>query len=277
MRAMTRFVPLLLLASACTPDTETRWGVLSYLELGRQVEGVSAGFNLDGLDSEEDGDDGCGIEDYETEDGLSGVDNAMARVIPVLEATEASALEPLINQNINIGEVLIIFGVSGLDDPLNDEEVEVTFVRGFGTPIVGADGRIVSGQTFERDDSLEPVTSTGALTDGVLEASGLDVTFPISIFDATPVLDVQDVSIHFEYDERGDFVGYLGGALNYQAILDGLEDAAIDSSLRDTLPLLFESNSDLDSEEDGECSRMSVTMEFDGLNAHLFDPPEGFE
>lgn len=251
-----------------------RWGAISYLELGRQVDGVSKGYNLDGLTTEEDGADGCGIGDYTSPDGVQGVDNAMARLIPALEATEAAALEPLINQNINIGEVLMLFGISGLDDPRDDEEVSVTFVRGFGAPIVGSDGRIVSGQTYDRDLDLEPVSvQTGSIVDGVLEASGVDVAFPISIFDADPVLDIRDVSLHFEYDERGDFTGYLGGALNYQAILDGLEEAAIDSALRETLPILFESNADLDA--DGEsCSRLSITMEFEGVNAYLFEPPE---
>lgn len=272
---MRSLLPLLFL-TACGSSQETRWGVLSYLELGRQTDGVALGFDLDGTTSEEDGSSGCGIGDYTSPDGTQGIDSAMARIMPILDATEAAALEPLINQNINLGEVLMIFGVSGIDDPLNDEEVDVTFVRGFGAPIVGADGRIVSGQTFERDETLEPVTAQGALVDGVLEASGLDVTFPIEIFDASPVLDVQDVTLHFEYDDKGDFVGYLGGALNYDRIIEGVENAAVDAALLDTLPLLFENNADLDS-EDGECTRVSVTIEFDGLNAHLFEPPEGFE
>ncbi|TNE86307.1 MAG: hypothetical protein EP330_21435 [Deltaproteobacteria bacterium] len=273
---MRRLLPLVLLC-ACSSSSDTRWGVLSFIELGRQTDGVTHGFDLDGITSEEDGDSGCGIGDYTSPDGVEGIDNAMARIMPVLDATEASALEPLINQNINLGEVLMIFGVNGIDDPLDDEEVEVTFVRGYGAPIVGADGRIVSGQTFERDESLEPVTVEGSLENGVLEASGLDVTFPIEIFDANPVLDVQNVTVHFEYDDKGDFVGYLGGALNYDRIIEGVEDAAVDAALLDTLPLLFENNADLPSEEDGECSRLSVTIEFDGLNAHLFEPPEGFE
>ncbi|MCO4746751.1 MAG: hypothetical protein KC912_18290 [Proteobacteria bacterium] len=274
----TLCIVLGLALSACSSPGETQWGAVSFLTLGREVDGISLGYDLDGLDSEEDGSDGCGIGDYESPDGATGVDNALARVMPALDATEASALEPLINQNINLGEVLMIFGLSGVDDPLNDDEVSVTFVRGFGAPIVGSDGLLVSGQTFERDTDTEPVTvDSASLVDGVLEASGVAVEFPIEIFDASPVLDIENVSLHFEYDERGDFKGYLGGALNYQRILDGVADANVDAALLSTLPVLFENNADLDSEEDGRCSRMSATIEVDGVNAHLFEPPEGLE
>lgn len=272
---MGRLLPILLLLAGCSEPSQTRWGALSYLELAREVDGVSNGFDLDGQTTAEGDGEACGIADYTNPDGDAGIDNAIARVIPALEATEGAALESLINERINDGEVLMIFGISGVDDFLNDDDVQFTFLRGFGTPIVGASNLIVSGQTFEVDDDQEPVTVDGAsLVDGVLHADGASVQFPVTVFDASPTLAMDDVRVHFEYDERGDFTGYLGGALNYDILLDGLLNTGIGDSLEAALPLMFESNADLHSDEDGDCSRLSLTIELLGVNAHLFDPPE---
>ncbi|MCO4745654.1 MAG: hypothetical protein KC912_12750 [Proteobacteria bacterium] len=274
---MSRLLPVLLLCVGCSEPSDTRWSAISYLEIAREVDGVSQGFDLDGTSSDEDGSTGCGIGDYESPDGSGGIDNAIARVMPALEATEGAALEPLINQNINMGEVLMIFGVSGIDDPLNDDEVSVTFVRGFGAPLIGASNTLVSGQTFERDTSLEPVSvQTASIVDGVLEAEGASVVFPITVFDANPTLVLENVAVRFEYDERGDFVGTVGGALNYDILLGGLLNTGIGDELEALLPAMFENNADLDS-DDGRCSRMSLTIEVDGVNAFLHDPPEGLD
>ena len=147
----------------------------------------------------------------------------------------------------------------------------MTFARATGSPILGADGLIVSGQTFDRDPELEPVVvDNGQMQDGLFEASGASVVFPVTIFDATPTLVLEDVKVRFEYDERGDFTGIVGGALNYDILLEGLLNTGIGNEFEAILPMLFESNADLDS-VDGPCSRLSITMQVEGVRAHLFD------
>ena len=259
------------ISTGCSGEPETRWGALSIMEIARETDGVSEGFDLDGLDSSEDGADGCGIADYVNESGVEGIDNAMAQLMPILEQTEGAALESLIQQAISRGEVLMLFGLSDLEDPWNDEQITMTFARATGSPILGADGLIVSGQTFDRDPELEPVVvDNGQMQDGLFEASGASVVFPVTIFDATPTLVLEDVKVRFEYDERGDFTGIVGGALNYDILLEGLLNTGIGNEFEAILPMLFESNADLDS-VDGPCSRLSITMQVEGVRAHLFD------
>ena len=105
-RVVSCVLGLSMAASAgCSGDPETRWGALSIMEIARETDGVSEGFDLDGLDSTADGADGCGIADYVNEAGVEGIDNAMARLMPILEQTEGAALESLIQQAISRGEV----------------------------------------------------------------------------------------------------------------------------------------------------------------------------
>ena len=50
----------------------------------------------------------------------------------------------------------------------------------------------------------------------------------------------------------------------------GLLNTGIGNEFEAILPMLFESNADLDS-VDGPCSRLSITMQVEGVRAHLFD------
>ena len=50
----------------------------------------------------------------------------------------------------------------------------------------------------------------------------------------------------------------------------GLLITGIGNDFEAILPMLFESNADLDS-VDGPCSRLSITMQVEGVRAHLFD------
>src|SRR5690349_652528 len=85
----------------CATDAEPEALVVREILLGRIEDGVSEGFDLDGVVSEEDGATGCGVGDTVTPEGVPGVDNALARLIPLLELTEAVAVEGLIQNSIN--------------------------------------------------------------------------------------------------------------------------------------------------------------------------------
>lgn len=270
-----RALCLLLALAACSPVEEeaptSESVVLSTLLFSRQVEGVSDGFDVDGLTTEEGDSAGCGHGDYVGLDGTPGVDNAAARLIVLLEQTEARAAEALIQQQINNGEVMIVLTLEGLDDRVNDDSVDVILERASGTPMVGTDGFLEPGQTLEYNREVAPIRVDDVpLVDGVLEVQGLDVFFPFAIFEYRVDLTIAHASLRLELDPFAGGHGVFGGQIDPQEILDVAIGSNIDQALQDALPGLFDSLADL-RDSNGECKLLSSAFLFDATDIYLFD------
>jgi hypothetical protein len=268
-----------LLLSGCTAnnelclDCETKIGVADQLLISRAVDGVAAGFDFDGKTSSEGGGTGCGIADYTGVNGEDGVDNAIARLIPVLELTEAIVVEELILQAINSGELLLLFRLTDLaQEDGGESSVSLEVLRGIGEPIVGSDGFIVSGQTYDIDASVPIAAATDLpFTNNTVIAHGLTLEVPITIFDASLTAVLENASARVEWTEDGLITGYFGGALDYWSIVDMALNSNVDPTLAASLPGLFDMNADLAPDSTGACSRISFTFTFEGKSAFLFD------
>ncbi|MFT5453708.1 MAG: hypothetical protein ACI9K2_000182 [Myxococcota bacterium] len=275
-----------LLLASCAPDTgkrkvsqgvcgdlePTRHLVARQLFFARAADGVAQGFDLDGAVTASGDATGCGKEDYTSPDGVSGVDNAIAGLLPFLDSTEAVGLEPLIQSAINGGEILVLLELTGLDDLRDDDCVGVRLLFGDGVPAVGSDGLLLVDQTFPVSDEIpmdEPVI--GTLRDGVLEAEGLAFDLPVDIFDANLVFEISNAAVRLSMnDETGIGDGILGGSFPYSNVLDGLLDTNIDQGLKDALPALVSGLSDLEPAADGLCQNMSVTLELGLADAFVY-------
>lgn len=256
----------------CDRQGPTRYLAVRTLVFGRAEEGVSHGFDLDDAVTVGGDATGCGVADYVSPDGTAGVDNAMAGLLPFLESTEAAALEPLIQQKINEGEVLLILEVAGLDDAENDDCVEVGFLRGMGIPQLGSDGLLLADQTYELDSSVgEPVRAKGAIRDGVLEVQDLGFLLPIVVFDFDIVLDLHSVALEVTFDDDGGGEVILGAGFAWEPLLEELLTTPIDQVLVDALPLLLGGLADLNPNELGVCQELSVVMEMGAAGAFVFD------
>ena len=189
----------------------------------------------------------------------------------LLELTEAAALEPLVQQAVNSGELLLVVELVGLDDLLNDESVDVWLWRAVGPPEIGTDGFIEPGQTLDRDRSIEPSVVRGvALVDGELVARGFTARLPVQIFDAAVDLTIEDAALRLTLSEDGQHFGVLAGAFQWDGLLETLSTAAIDPDLQASLPGLFANMSDL-KDEDGECRVMSATLAYTATDAFFFE------
>ena len=78
--------------SVCSEAHELSY-VLNHIEYARRHEGVAWGFNIDGLESDDQDDDGCNKADLVDPLGNTGIDNGLSSLIPALDMTEASAVE----------------------------------------------------------------------------------------------------------------------------------------------------------------------------------------
>ena len=140
---------------ACSGTTQSAVALLTDLQFGREQEDGSApGFDLDNADSTMGGATGCGRPDHIAPDGETGIDNAFSRIVPLLEQTEAVAVESIVRDHIESGDLLLLVELNDLDDPLDDDCVDFTMGRGQGDMLLSADSEIIPHQTFERDGSL---------------------------------------------------------------------------------------------------------------------------
>ncbi len=253
----------------------SRLSILDFLDFQPEVDGVSDGFDIDGRISTYMDDETCRRGDFTAPDGTEGIDNQIAKLLPALEIAGATALTGLVQGAIRDGGLLVMFQLDDVDDWRNDPEVTVTARMGTGRPLLGTDGELLSGQTFElREDSPDNVAAAAWIEDGVLHAGPMIVSLPIVVFEVQYDLTLVDARIRADLTFDGGMAsGVVGGAL---AIADLVEITRVaDSRVMGTpfttvlLPLL-RGAADLERGEDGNCTYISAAMRFSAVSGFLF-------
>jgi hypothetical protein len=272
LRRVSFLVTLMGLAS-CVPPSEPELLVIRDLTFIREdAEGISDGFDLDGVVSDENDPQGCFREDLVDSQGNPGIDNAFSNILPALELTEASAIEPLIKAAIDEGRLLLMLEIDGLDDRSEDDCVDLRLSRGTGPPAVGGDGLILPGQTYERDlDAPESFMECGLLSGGVLTAAPLNMRLPLEVFDEQVDVSLYDGIFEITLLPDGTYQGRFAGGIDIAALManvytfDGVGDEVFD-----LLDSVLGINADLLPNEDGICQRLSVGFNFEAVSAYFF-------
>ena len=267
---------LLLLACAqpepeldtCENTQDTEVFIMDQLLLAREIDGVVAGFNLDGEE-----DDDCGLGDFVDEEGTTGIDNAFARLIPALETTEAAGVEAVVLEAINSGSLLLLAELEAVDDQQDDACVNMTIGQGQGEPRVGTDGFLLPGQTFDRHATAPSASSEGlVLEDGRVTGTDLDMALPIEILGTPLEFEMVDGALRLDIDpETGDATGIMGGSIDIDDLLDLVSDNGIDDEVAQVLTGLLDVAADMDPDGDGECRHLSVAFEFSAVPAYYYD------
>lgn len=284
-----RLVPLLLLAACAEvvddgPDDvvlgtceggDTQVALVSSLAFARAVDGVSEGFDLDGAATARGDATGCGVADLVGVDGTPGVDNAFAALVPVLEQTEAGALEPLVQYAINSGGMMVLLRWSGLDDPYDDTCVTVETLQGVGEVYVGTQDRLLPGQTVDvHPDGERSSVPDGRIEDGRVLAGPLEVTIQIAILDVELALTLRDVQMRLEPDGNGGYTGVLGGGVDVTDVIGIASLPGIADVVADLVGPLLGTLADLAPDENGACTRVSFGARFEAVPVYLFEEPE---
>ena len=250
----------------CSDTGETLVGILSTLNHARRENGVGWGLNIDGLTSINTDPNGCYKDDLVDPYGNPGIDNAFSALIPALESTEAVALETLVQDSINNGNLLLMVEIKGVDNWQNDDCVDVSIWRGQGTPLIGTDGALMTHQSFFKDLDMPNSHIEGMkIIDGILVASPLDVELPVQVLDEKLNFEMENGGIHIELTEDGFMSGFFTGALPITALTDitSLPDVNLPEVVQD----LVRSAADLYPQDDGSCSGISVAFEYTALPA----------
>ncbi len=255
--------------------------ILSSMAFAReQPKGVTNGFDVDGIvsdadQSEEHREQTCRQSDYLDPEGRPGIDNQLAKLLPLLESVTAADLNLIIEGAIENGQLLTAMTLDGIDNLEDDPCVELTTRSALGTPTIGSDGELDPSQTFELD-STGPVTHTvGTIRNGVFEAGPLELRLLVVVFAEKFVLNVQNARIRLKLDgaEKGRLTGVIGGGVKYQALLEIIKEFDLNQGEKDAALGFLRLLGDLDRDSKGQCTSLSVGVTLGGRRAFLAPGP----
>lgn len=238
----------------------------------REEMGTSDGFDLDGRVSDRGDAQACRKPDFVASDGRMGIDNQVSQLLPIIEEqTGGLRLDDVLQTAIDNGQLLIALELIGVDDPMNDPCVTVRLRPVVGTPLLGTDGRVLPGQTFDLDPAGEVSTVEGArLVDGVLEIGPAPVALPVQVLDARFTLHVEASRMRLVRADDGTWQGILGGGISVDEMIQVAQGLTIPSDLMGAVMLVLRTYADLDRDEAGACQAISATLAVDGVSAFLY-------
>ena len=273
---LAEMLPLLLLGcqapepepSTCDNSAEPVVAVMTAMSFARAEDGISTGFDLDEDTTDEGDSRGCGIGDYTDPEGNDGIDNAFARLLPALEATEAMAVEGLIQAAIDSGELLLMFELRDLDDTENDGCVALSIQEGAGEPLLGTDGAILPNQTFSRDpESFTATVTDMEMVDGRLDAGPFTMELPANILGVDLLFNIHTARIRIEPQEDGSYTGFIAGGTEIDYIIQISQEENVDETLATLLESLLTITADLGK----DCDQISLTIEFEAVPAYFIE------
>jgi len=260
----------------CGPSHEPQLAVIRKLDFIRAEGDISRGMDLDMHVSGSDSSEGCFKSDYTTPEGVEGIDNQFARLLPAIEAVGgAEGFESAIQRAINNGDVLLGMQLHRLEDIEQDACLEVRFQRLDGRPTIGALGLIEPGQTFDPD--LEAPTSSvddAIIEGGVLLAGPFELSLPMQIGNNQLLVTIFDAQIEARVHEDGSIEGMMAGAIEVAEILELLETIEDGTDLLGVIRSVLSRSADLDKDEEGKCQKLSLAVDFEAAPAFLYADAE---
>lgn len=237
-----------------------------------QEPGIVPGFDVDGKTSNAGDAETCFQPDFVSPSGEPGIDNQFAIILPGFQLVGLGPFQQLLQNSIDEGGLLIMWELSGVDDLENDDEVTLTYRLGEGTPLLGTDGLLLSGQTFEQHpESPEQVLPGARIEDGVLKAGPFAARIPAVVFGVQYEIGIVDA--YFEgrltYD-GGMESGLIGGGVPMSDIMDiAVVADTMDGGILDAVTALFSGLADLAQNEEGECTQLSAAVVFTAVSAYI--------
>ena len=120
--------------------------VLSRIQFSAVADdGTSYGFDLD------ESPKACDVQDLETEDGRTGIDNRLGELLAVLPAAAVDVLPGIVQTSIDSGQLSMLIEAVGVQDFTTPQDTFLVLRMGKGAVLSGADGHILASQTFGLD------------------------------------------------------------------------------------------------------------------------------
>lgn len=230
---------------------------------------IADGFDLDGRTSTASDAQACRQPDFTAPDGTMGVDNQLARLIPIVDQMTGGVLDLAVQTAINNGQLLVGITIDDLQDRCNDPSVTVRVRRVAAMPFVGSDMRIDPAQTFDLMRGAPVTTAHGRVRDGVLTIDPTDLPLPIAVLDAQFVATFYNARMRLRLDDQGGGEGILGGGVSADEFIATVRTLNIATGLMMTVATALHLFADLDPDADGHCQRVSGAMALSARTAFI--------
>lgn len=247
----------------------SRASIITQLAFAREgPTGVSPGFDLDHRVSTATDDVSCHHPDFTSPEGVPGVDNQLALLVPVLAAQTQGAIDGLLQGAINNGQLLISVELQHVDDLREDGCVGVVIRSAQGTPTVGSDGYLNPNQTFDTPANSPLSQVSGTIHGGVVRAGPFELALPIAVLDARTILHLHGAMVQLTLAADGSMQGVIGGGLSVDDIASFSQGLNIPSALMAVVANVVHSIADLDHTDSG-CQQFSGAITVSSRPAFL--------
>lgn len=251
----------------------------------RTVEGTkSFGMNLDGNEDGAATTRSCQHDNFTSPTGEPGIDNQFYRIAGCVHAYRSIGyFHANPNESRKIQSLAIILvEVTGVDDPTNDDSVEVSFYRSIdGYPLDSTSQFVPYGSyrvdTFEGKPRYGD-TISGKIVDGVLTTEPKDVMLPYFGNYTYQQMRIRDMRMEFKISEKGETsTGMLAGYYDVELMLHQvLNISAVHANAFLSCPGLYDAaHKYADGYPDpgtGECTALSSAWTIQAVPAYLIFP-----
>jgi hypothetical protein len=251
-----------------------------------------AGLDLDGVDSSSgDGKaNACAHDDFTSPDGVPGIDNQQWRLMGCIRGYRPNDLMDRLHTSdtmVKEGGYAILLEISGMDDPQNDDAVEVEFLSAAGPVTTNAVGGVLDhvSLTAHADPRYQSTKARGRIADGILTTEPIDLWLKVKQQTQDNAVWYRDARIRAEVQEDGRIKGILGGyqdignfwsMLNEHMIGDRHQgrNAAFNrgfmcAGIYHAMSRVADGHPD---PETGECTSISAAIKFEAVPAFVIRP-----
>ena len=177
--------------------------------------GVIAGLDLDQTTSARSNAPagGCAHDDFDGIAGESGIDNQIWRVVGCTRGfQEGDLIETTATAAIKDGSRTMLMEVSGVDDVVNDPEVEVRLFSSTDSAPKDASGKILAGASLfvHEDERFHGPPARGSIEGGILTTEPFDVRLQLKIQTIDSEYVFRDARLRVELLPDGTARGVLG-------------------------------------------------------------------
>jgi hypothetical protein len=178
--------------------------------------GALAGFDLDSTVSTElapqPGE--CAHDDFGGPGGEAGFDDQLWRAIGCIRGFQpGDAVEGVVEAAVRDGSMTILADVRGVDDPRNDDDVEVQLFSSRDAPPLGGDGSVLPYGTLsvDPDPRYHSTVGRGSIVDGQVVAGPMDIRLRLNIQIVVGDLTFRDAYVRLDLADDGTASGGIYG------------------------------------------------------------------
>lgn len=250
----------------------TRFYRVSSQAFSRDFEGRSAGFDLDGRNSDATDVLGCGVPDFLDFNGAPGIDNVLGSEAEVLESITSSDFDAAHFDALASGGLVTVLELRNFASSESADCVDLYVHDGVlsGPQVLDAEGRPAADQEVTLLANSGRHFGAAHIVDGVLRASGGAFPMGVDISGGKFYIDIQAVELAVVIGASGGPVGggLIGGELRVADFVRGAECGHVPYPA-DLVHSVLTDASDLRPQPDGTCASFSVAMHFTQVPVHV--------